>query len=291
MKGCMSAGPPAFAGLNRGVTPLASAGCCWGGSHRWEWRPLWIAGAAALIAVAPDSLRAGGPSKGLLPDIRTVVPQHLNVMNEHQREILRFSNGIANTGDGPWRMRPLFPVSGAGTQDAVQEILDASGNLVQEKVVSQYEFHEQHNHWHIGNIALFEVRAGSPTGPVVGGNSIKVTFCLIDWYKLDDNSKTPERTYFDCSGTYQGISVGWVDQYHQATEGQQLDITALPAGTYYLMSTANPDGTFLEKSTTNNTAWVSFQLSRPSNGNAKIEVTGHSSCDTPGMCGEQSPNR
>ena len=49
-----------------------------------------------------------------------------------------------------------------------------------------FAFHPAHNHWHIGDVALFEVRKGSPTGPIVGGNSIKTTFCLIDWYKLDD---------------------------------------------------------------------------------------------------------
>jgi hypothetical protein len=59
-------------------------------------------------------------------------------------------------------------------------------------------FHPAHNHWHIGDVALFEVRQGGPTGPIVGGNSIKTTFCLIDWYQLDGNSNTAERTFFDC---------------------------------------------------------------------------------------------
>ena len=47
-------------------------------------------------------------------------------------------------------------------------------------------------------MALFEVRKGSPTGPIVGGNSIKTTFCLIDWYRLDDNAPASERMFFDC---------------------------------------------------------------------------------------------
>ena len=230
--------------------------------------------------------------QGLLPDIRTVVPQHIQLVNDHQRDVLRFSNGIANSGEGPWRMRPAFPLSGtSGTQDALQEILDANGNIVQEKVVSQFEFHEEHNHWHINGVALFEVHVGSPSGPLYGSISVKTTFCLIDWYKLDGNSKTPERVYFECNGQYQGISPGWVDQYHQSTEGQDLDITAIPAGSYSLVSTANPDGVFIENDYTNNTAWVSFDIRRDSKGNPKLEITGHSSCDSPGLCGEQSPNR
>ena len=235
---------------------------------------------------------AASKTVGLLPDLQTVVPLHLGIMNEHQREILRFSNGIANVGRGDWRMRPLFPLSDTlTTQDAIQEILDANSSVVQEVPVSKFEFHETHNHWHINGIALFEVRAGSPTGLVVGNNSIKTTFCLIDWYKLEDNSPTTERTYFECSGAYQGISPGWVDQYHQATDGQQLDITGVPPGRYYLLSTANPDGIFIEDDYTNNTAWVAFDLTRDSRGNPKIKVVNYSPCETAGLCGEDAPNR
>lgn len=213
-------------------------------------------------------------------------------MNEHQREILRFTNGIANTGDGPLRLRPEFPESGIdGTQDAVQEILDASGTLVSEAVVSVFEFHERHHHWHVANVARFEIRIGSPTGPVLT-SAVKVGFCVIDWYKLEDHAKTPERSYWDCEFSYQGISVGWVDQYNQAIEGQELDVTGALAGQYYLVSVANPIGAFMEKDMSNNVAWIGFEFVRDSKGNPKLVLTGeHSPCDSPGLCGEQRVNR
>src|SRR5919106_5120917 len=218
-----------------------------------------VAALAAVPVVLAGAALAGKPSgggAGLLPDMRTVVPQHLNLVNEHQQEALRFSNGIANTGPGPWALRPDPPLSDATTTvTAVQEIRTNNAyykcgeqpkqvtfcyEVVQEFPTGSFEFHPAHNHWHIGDVALFEVRKGSPTGPIVGGNSIKTTFCLIDWYKLDDNSPTAERTFFDCYTSYQGISSGWVDQYHQSTEGQQLDLTGVKnANDYYLVSTAN----------------------------------------------------
>ena len=248
--------------------------------------------ALALFLASGNLNGLASISDGLLPDLRTVVPELLKLVNAHQREILRFSNAVANTGDGPWRMRPEFPLGDISQpQKAIQEILDTNGNIVEEKEVSQFQFHEQHNHWHINGIALFEVRSGAPNGPVFGGNSIKTTFCLIDWYKLEDNSPTTERVYFDCNGTYQGISVGWADQYHQATEGQQLDITGAPEGRYYLVSTSNHEGVFIEKNYTNNTAWVAFDLTRDSKGNPKIAVVDHSYCETAGLCGEGVPNR
>ena len=164
--------------------------------------------------------------------------------------------------------------------------------MVEEFSAGFFEFHPAHNHWHIGDIAKFEIRAGTPNGEIVGDNSIKVTFCLIDWYKLDDNARTSERVFWDCATSFQGISVGWVDQYHHALDGQQLDLTGIPDGDdYYLVSTANPDGVFRESDYGNNTAWVRFGLSSGSKGNRKIEVLGHSSCDSPNMCGEGIPNR
>jgi hypothetical protein len=267
---------------------------------------------AAAIALGWAAVGQGGKSQpatgGLLPDMRTVVPSHLQLVNEHQQETLRFANGIANTGAGPWALRPDPPISDAvSTTTAVQEIRDSNTlykcgeqpkqvtacyNVVREIATGTFEYHPAHNHWHIGDVALFEVRKGSPTGPIVGGNSVKTTFCLIDWYKLDDNAPAAERTFFDCYTSYQGIQSGWVDQYHQSTSGQQLDLTGVPnADDYYLVSTANYAGIFVESDYTNNTAWVNFRLYADSKGNRKIEVTGRSPCESPGMCGERSTNR
>src|SRR3712207_7146392 len=81
-----------------------------------------VAGASAAVAGKAPA----GADTSLYPDLRTVVPQHLNLVNEHQREVLRFSNGIANTGGGPWALRPDPPVADAtATITAVQEIRDS----------------------------------------------------------------------------------------------------------------------------------------------------------------------
>lgn len=268
------------------------------------WRILLCALAPALLA-ADDPI----PAAAKLPDMRTVVPQQLQVVNpgkDSKREMLRFSNGVANTGDGPWRMRPEFPLADiTQPQKAIQELLDSadsSGQIVLEQQVGEFAYHVTHNHWHINAIALFEVRAskGGPAstadiGDVVGGNSIKTTFCLIDWIRYEGNTNTgkkSDRAYFDCSGEYQGVSVGWVDQYHQATDGQELDITGATPGYYYLLSTSNPDKIFLEKDTTNNAAWVYFELTRDSQGNAKIEVLMDSyEAETTGLPATSSANR
>jgi hypothetical protein len=269
-----------------------------------------VAGALVIVAAALAGRGGGGGAdlSALYPDLRTVVPQHLNLVNEHQREILRFSNGIANTGGGPWALRPEPELGTAETTTAMQQIRSNGAyyecgtqpkqvtecyDVLDEFATSEFAFHPAHNHWHIGDVALFEVRKGSPTGPIVGQNSIKTTFCLIDWYKLSENSPSSERVFFDCYTSFQGISVGWVDQYHQATVGQQVDLTGEPnADDYYLVSTANADGVFREQDYGNNTAWVKFSLTSDSNGNRKVTVLSNSPC-TPGtgLCGEGTTNR
>src|SRR5918999_1805133 len=165
----------------------------------------------ALLVALPVLAGKPGGGGGLeahYPDIRTVVPSHLQLVNEHQRETLRFSNGIANTGPGPWALAPDRPLETAtDVVGAIQEIRDRNAyysceiapppncyNVLARIPTGVFEFHPAHNHWHIGDVALSEVRKGSPNGKVVNGNSIKTTFCLIDWYKLDDNSPSAERT-------------------------------------------------------------------------------------------------
>lgn len=236
----------------------------------------------------PVGHRSAAIADGRYPDLRTVVPQHVQLANDRGREILRFSNGIANTGAGPLQLRPL---NVGATTYGIQQILDASGGIVSEFVASVYELHPEHNHWHISDVAGYEVRAGDLTGPVYGAASVKTTFCLIDWYRLEGNSRRPDRVYWDCQVGLQGISPGWVDQYHHSLPGQSVDLTGAPPGTYYLISTANPDGNFGESDHGNNSAWVRFVLSRNGGGNARIEITGHSPCADPGLCGEFAPNR
>lgn len=115
---------------------------------------------------------------------------------------LRFSNGIADTGAGPWALRPEPPPSTAnGVVSAVQEIRTSGAYRcgTQPKQVSEcysvapatvtgtYVFHPTHNHWHLGSVALFEVRKAARRG------------------------RTPATRAF---------SAGWVDQYRPGMCGE-----------------------------------------------------------------------
>ena len=250
-------------------------------------------GGGVLTVGVVIALAAPGPPR--YPNFVAVVPHHFTVQNNQQHEFLRFSNGVANVGDGPFRIRPE---NVGGITHGIQEVLDENGNIAFSEDVSQFLFHPAHNHWHINAVALFALHKGldDGTGGVmetapVGGTALKTTFCLIDWIKLDGNSPNNERAFTDCKpDAPQGISVGWVDQYHHALEGQEVEMTGVAPGVYYFVTTANPDNNFLETNHTDNVAWASFRLSRNSNGNPKIAEISHSACSGP-LCGEGLPNR
>ena len=272
---------------------------------------LLFAGGATAIVNAGGRTTDPCPG-GLEPDLQAIVPHHLGVQNTGGREYLRLDNGIANVGAGPWHLHPQTVIVGdGGTTTAIQDIWSTQGGasdpgsrVVCSFATTEFEFHPAHNHWHIGSVARFSVQKatddgrGGGIGAVFVNNlgvaqSFKTTFCLIDWIKIDDNSKTPERTYWACDRTaaYQGVSVGWIDQYHHSLEGQEIDLTGAAPGIYYLTVNVNDDDKFVESDRSNNLSWASFRLSRDSNGNPKISVISHSACSSPNMCGEGLPNR
>lgn len=245
----------------------------------------------------------------LLPDLMTVVPKHLSIQNNQQGEYLRFSNGIANVGLGPWWLEPDFPAEESQTHcQGAYQIITGVDQFPDRQLLTDgytipapddsyalrcqkgnFDWHETHNHWHIDNVGEFKVceeddfdTFGADCDPAVTSAGdptigVKYTFCLIDWYKLADNTASSDdtRNFFECSSGMQGITPGWVDQYHQATDGQEVDITGLPAGGYVLVSTVNGgalDGSpvYEEEDIGNNTSYVRFALRRESNGNAQI---------------------
>ena len=253
------------------------------------------------------------PATALLPDISPSIPKHLQIQNTQQDEFLRFTNAWGNIGAGNLEFEPVIPVENpdiAQTQDALQNLYDADGNLVFSQTVSEFEYHPIHNHWHIANIGEFAVRyvdtdnqGNEIPGDVVllpngiDASSIKVGFCIADVYKINgENSPTSQRVYWDCEVGLQGIQIGWMDQYHQSVEGNEVPITGIPNGVYFLTHTWNPVDKFVDGNKDNDVSWMKFELSDDGNGNRKItELEGfapecQSDGTTPGLCGEISKN-
>ena len=146
-------------------------------------------------------------------------------------------------------------------------------------------FHPEHNHWHQSAVAEFAVRR-TIDGPAISSGE-KITFCFVDVEftgATGSAKKAQPRTYFECNGDLQGLASGWADSYHQSTPLQELDITGLPAGDYYLTHLADPDDHWLESNEANNFTWVQFRLSRRG-ANPEIAILSHSPCVPDVICG------
>ena len=259
------------------------------------------AAVAGAITFAGASHAAKTPAPmPVYPDVVEELPSHLQIQNDHQREWLRFSTTHINFGPGPLQIRgggQIAPctIDGIAYDQctvATQEILDSSGNVVLTHPAGVAFFHPEHNHWHQSGVAEFKIMLGDPVFGTEIARGVKITFCFVDVVftgVTGTEKKALPRNYFECNGDFQGLSVGWADEYHQSTPLQELEVTGLPEGDYYLTHRADPDDHWLEGPSTsspgelNNFTWVKFHLSR-TGANPEITILDHSPC-TGAQCG------
>src|SRR5262245_47838177 len=139
--------------------------------------------------------------------------------------------------------------------DAYQRIYSHDDNdhwsVATNLYVGTFVFHPQHNHWHFEDFARYQLREAAPDGSLgsaVVVSSDKVSFCLEDSLPFDSTlDHAGQETYANCDATdAEGISVGWADVYAWDIYGQSLDITGVPEGDYWLVSTADPDNLIAE---------------------------------------------
>ena len=263
---------------------------------------LGAAGLATIVAIG-IAVGAAGAAGGtpVLPDVIEEVPSHLQIQNTQQRQWLRFTTTHINIGAGNLQIRGGGQISPCDIDGihyeqctvATQEILDAGGNVVDTQPAGVALFHPEHNHWHQSAVAEFKITASpTPTAPPVNGiEGEKITFCFVDveFAGFGDkvvgaDKKGKPRTYFECNGDFQGLASGWADSYHQSTPLQELDVTGLPSGVYYLTHLADPDDHWRESNETNNFTWVKFELSR-TGANPEVTVLDHSPCVPSVICG------
>lgn len=221
---------------------------------------------AEAAATARPSAQSGS-SGGILPDLQNLPPFDLKLIYDpdSERMFVRFSNPIHNAGPG------TLELIGRPTTDrehivVSQRILNAEGEVVREKEVGEFIFHELHNHWHMEGFSVYEVWSVSETGELLEpiASSGKVSYCVSDTsYRGEGHNEktpTPRPTYTTCYDELQGLSVGWVDTYFVLYPGQYVEITELSDGTYALVSTVDPEDAVLEVDDENNAGVTYFEL-------------------------------
>lgn len=200
----------------------------------------------------------------LLPDLQILPPKELLITRPAAgKKILRFDTVTMNLGQGPFEV--------IGHTDAAQQktfasqyikLSDGTGKYTE---VGAFVYHPEHQHWHIENYVeyqLWSIKADNEPDQRLA-NSEKISSCLWDIRASDTNlTNAPKtRVYTSaCNRTAQGISVGWSDIYNARFEGQEMDIGAVPDGTFLLKFVVNPDNVFKEQNLANNSGMVRIEI-------------------------------
>ena len=215
----------------------------------------------------------------LLPDFDQQAPSDLDVRRSRGRSLLWFTSAADNVGLGP------FIVNGrraGGVMRANQRVRLAAGTFRTYPRVGAWRYNTSvdHSHWHLVGFQRYELRRGD--GSVVVRDR-KSGFCIGDRYGIAPgriagragrpffrgfcNRYEPAATQVDA-----GTSVGFSDRYHSRLDGQNLDITRIPAGRYVVVNRANPTMAVHELRYENNAASVAIRITRRRGAGPEVKI-------------------
>lgn len=203
----------------------------------------------------------------LLPDLDQRAPSRLVVSRTAGRYRLGFMSEVDNIGAGPVWMRglrngrdmralQLVRTSGGGT-----EMHPDAGTL-------RYTASPNHSHWHLLRFVRYELRR--PSDFALASRDRKTGFCLADHYGQAPGVRAAPPFFLGNCGEgnralsrlEQGSSRGYTDRYYPHIHGQDVDLTGVPSGVYFLVHRANPDLLLRERRYDNNAASVRIRLTR-----------------------------
>jgi hypothetical protein len=183
------------------------------------------------------------------------------------RWLLGFTSMVDNRGPG------ILWIKGTRTRGShvmqVRQYVELANGTVRVDPMSgelHYVVAPPHYHWHMIGFVHAELRtAGDFTLRV---RDHKSGFCMADHYGTAIAvPHGPPRFLSNCgqfhpkaSGVTEGVSVGYTDRYPAFFHGQQLDITGLKNGRYWLVHRANEDFHLRESRYDDNAASVLIRL-------------------------------
>jgi hypothetical protein len=229
-------------------------------------RRLLVAALSTFVVGSPAAAQA---AQTLYPDLKTLQPRNLRFdrtdvsqnSSGDLHNVLRFSNTVANEGEGPVQIRALIdqrlnPPAGP----AFQRVFDDAGGYTDTQLGnSTLYYHAVHVHYHFDHWGEFQLwtrrsyDAWIASGRSVGSPDLvgqKTTSCVMDEEFVHP---VPAAVYPDAypAGSCmpnaggviaQGLSPGWGDtyDYYRFEQWIDLDQSRLADGDYVLRSVTDP---------------------------------------------------
>ncbi len=201
------------------------------------------------------------------PNLVQRPPSGLVIEHAGSHWLLGFTSMVDNRGPGIlWIRARRAP--GSAVMQVHQLIQLASGGVRVDQSSGELKYVNAppHHHWHFLGFDHYELR--SATDFTLRVRDYKSGFCLADhWGHAIGVPHGPPRFLGDCEqfhpeaqSVVEGSSVGYSDRYPAFFHGQQLDITKLPAGRYWLVHRANEDFHLRETSYSDDAASLLIRL-------------------------------
>ncbi|HZS25318.1 MAG TPA: lysyl oxidase family protein [Gaiellaceae bacterium] len=203
----------------------------------------------------------------LFPNLVQRPPSELVIEHIGTHWDLGFTSMVDNRGPGALWIHATRP-PGSSIMNVRQIVQLASGGVRVDPVSGglKYVNAPPHHHWHFLGFDHYELRSASDFRLVV--RDYKSGFCIADHYGTAIGVKHgPPRFLGNCAQfdpkarqVTEGASVGYTDRYPAFFHGQQLDITHVRSGTYWLVHRANEDFHLRETSYADDAASLLIRL-------------------------------
>ena len=227
---------------------------------------------SAVVAVEGVANAARPPFQITPPDLQILVPTgdiSIGVNPDTSDQQLQFTHITWNAGAGPFVIKPHFRRS-TGTASFKQIIYKSRGGAVWHPAFSvplsmpgvfdppsDYRYPLTRFTLNVAN------SDGTPSSTVVA-TSPKTDYCITSDVTVGGvpNMGNPFPPQSNCSSPNKalGLSPGYGDQYDQSDNGQPIDLTGVPDGTYVLQATVDPQHLFTESDPNNNVVDTLLQI-------------------------------
>ena len=231
---------------------------------------LLVVGVSAPVIASSASATTKPPARITMPDLQIMVPTDAFSIGQNTDTgdtQLQFTHITWNAGAGPFVITPHFNRR-TGISTFTQTIYKSRGGTNWSKAYkvnlsttgifdppSDYRYP-------LTSFTLNQPNSdGTPSSTIVA-TSPKTDYCITTDFTVWNVPNGPSPPQSDCTKPNKplGFAVGYGDEYDQTDNGQPIDLTGVPDGTYILRGVVDPEHVLTESNPDNNVVDTELQI-------------------------------